>query len=126
MITLPAIDIINAIDYRMKNLKEAVAKAIDNLPEDADKLQKAVSELISVGESRKALNRKAQYCITDAETPKVAHEVLYDIEFDGCRLISKSVSADQVDETILKLTNLDKVRVYLTGTRVDKTGDFLF
>lgn len=64
LIRLPAIDIINAIDYRMENLKGKVASAIEKLPEKGDELQGLIAEMIEAGKARRAIARHATYLVT--------------------------------------------------------------
>ncbi|HCZ4695641.1 hypothetical protein [Enterobacter hormaechei] len=64
LIKLPAIDIINAIDFRMENLKEKVASAIEKLPEKGDELQGLIAEMIEAGKARRAIARHATYLVT--------------------------------------------------------------
>jgi hypothetical protein len=63
LITLPAIDITNAIDYRMECLKKKVASAIEKLPEKGEELQALVAEMINAGKARRAIERHATYLV---------------------------------------------------------------
>ncbi|EEJ8539244.1 hypothetical protein AI62_002457 [Salmonella enterica subsp. enterica] len=64
-IKLPGIDIINALDYRMKHLQSKVAKAIEKIPEESEDLQTLVSNLIEVGEVRVTIKRNATYLVVE-------------------------------------------------------------
>ncbi|EAX8242887.1 hypothetical protein BKN67_19890 [Salmonella enterica] len=65
-IKLPGIDIINALDYRMKCLQSKVAKAIEKIPEESEDLQTLVSNLIEAGgEVRVTIKRNATYLVVE-------------------------------------------------------------
>lgn len=64
-IKLPGIDIINALDYRMKCLQSKVAKAIGKIPEESEDLQTLVSNLIETGEVRVTIKRNATYLVVE-------------------------------------------------------------
>ncbi|EDL3511771.1 hypothetical protein ABPE25_003470 [Salmonella enterica subsp. enterica serovar Newport] len=64
-IKLPSIDILNALDYRMKYLQNEVVKTMGKMPEEAEKLQTLVSDLIEAGHARKAIKRQATYLVID-------------------------------------------------------------
>ncbi|EAA5367959.1 hypothetical protein PU167_003110 [Salmonella enterica] len=64
-IKLPGIDIINALDYRMKHLQDKVAKAIEKIPEESGDLQTLVSNLIEAGEVRITIKRNATYLVVE-------------------------------------------------------------
>ncbi|EAB4134912.1 hypothetical protein AU593_004294 [Salmonella enterica subsp. enterica serovar Derby] len=64
-IKLPGIDIINALDYRMKCLQRKVAKAIEKIPEESEDLQTLVSNLIEAGEVRVTIKRNATYLVVE-------------------------------------------------------------
>lgn len=129
-INLPAIDILNALDYRMKCLANRIANAITGLPESAEELQSAVNEIIAAGSARKSVNRKGVYSLSEyvepqKGTPKA--EALYDLFLDGVAS-GQGLTAEEVDSAMPPMppTNVATViRVYLTGTKVDKTDRFL-
>ncbi|WP_313473988.1 hypothetical protein [Atlantibacter hermannii] len=62
---LPGIDILNALDYRAKYLQAEIKKLIEKQPEEAEKLQQLVGELIEAGKARKAINRNETYLVTE-------------------------------------------------------------
>lgn len=64
---LPSIDILNALDYRAKCLRESINKLTEKQPEEAEKLQKLVGELIEAGKAKKAINRNKTYLVTECE-----------------------------------------------------------
>lgn len=64
---LPSIDILNALDYRAKCLRESINKLTEKQPEGAAELQKCVNDLIEVGKARKAINRNKTYLVTEEE-----------------------------------------------------------
>lgn len=64
---LPSIDILNALDYRAKCLQDAITKLMEKQPEEAEKLQKLVGELIEAGKARKAIHRNKIYLVTEEE-----------------------------------------------------------
>ncbi|QFH68044.1 hypothetical protein FR773_25730 (plasmid) [Leclercia adecarboxylata] len=66
-LTLPSIDILNALDYRAKHLQAEINKLMDKQPEEAEKLQKLVGELIGAGKARKAIQRNKTYLVTEEE-----------------------------------------------------------
>ncbi|EIL4283655.1 MULTISPECIES: hypothetical protein [Citrobacter] len=68
-IKLPSIDILNALDYRMGCLKKGIAQVAEKQPEEAEKLQALVSELIEAGQARKAIKRQATYLVTEEAQP---------------------------------------------------------
>lgn len=68
-IKLPSIDILNALDYRMKYLQNEVVKTMGKMPEEAEKLQTLVSDLIEAGHARKAIKRQATYLVIDEVQP---------------------------------------------------------
>lgn len=68
-IKLPSIDILNALDYRMICLKNGIAQVAEKQPEEAEKLQVLVSELIEVAHARKAIKRQATYLVTEEAQP---------------------------------------------------------
>ena len=129
-INLPAIDILNALDYRMKCLETRIAKAINGLPESAEELQSAVNEIIAAGSARKSVNRKGVYSLSEYVEPQkctLKAEALYDLFLDGVAS-GQGLTAEEVDSAIPPMppTNVATViRVYLTGTKVDKTDRFL-
>lgn len=126
-INLPAIDILNALDYRMKCLETRIAKAINGLPESAEELQSAVNEIIAAGSARKSVNRKGVYSLSEyvepqKGTPKA--EALYDLFLDGVAS-GQGLTAEEVDSAMPPTNVATVIRVYLTGTKVDKTDRFL-
>lgn len=68
-IKLPSIDILNALDYRMGCLKKGIAQVVEKQPEEAEKLQTLVSDLIEAGHARKAIKRQATYFVTEEAQP---------------------------------------------------------
>ncbi|HAU6297922.1 TPA: hypothetical protein JD836_14520 [Citrobacter freundii] len=68
-IQLPSIDILNALDYRMICLKNGIAQVAEKQPEEAEKLQALVSELIEAGEARRALKRNITYLVIEDSQP---------------------------------------------------------
>ncbi|QCZ30202.1 hypothetical protein [Leclercia adecarboxylata] len=64
---LPSVDILNALDYRAKCLRDSINKLTEKQPEGAAELQKCVTELIEVGKARKAVNRNKTYLVTEEE-----------------------------------------------------------
>lgn len=64
---LPSIDILNALDYRAKCLQDAITKLMEKQPEEAEKLQKLVGELIEAGKARKVIQRNKIYLVTEEE-----------------------------------------------------------
>lgn len=126
-INLPAIDILNALDYRMKCLETRIAKAINGLPESAEELQSAVNEIIAAGSARKSVNRKGVYSLSEyVETQKGTQkaEALYDLFLDGVAS-GQALTAEEVDAAMPPTNGAIVIRVYLTGTKVDKTDRFL-
>ncbi|MGC6114754.1 hypothetical protein VU643_22420 [Klebsiella aerogenes] len=63
LIKLPAIDITNAIDYRMTCLKKKVDSAIEKLPETGEELQDLIAEMIEAGKARRAIERHTRYLV---------------------------------------------------------------
>lgn len=62
---LPSIDILNALDYRAKYLQAEIKKLLEKQPEEAEKLQKLVGELIEAGKARKVIQRNKIYLVTE-------------------------------------------------------------
>lgn len=127
-INLPAIDILNALDYRMKCLETRITKAINGLPESAEDLQSAVNEIIAAGSARKSVNRKGVYSLSEytdvGHTRPIAKEPLYDLFLDGAPS-GEALTSSEVDAALPKESEDIVVRVYLAGSKVDKTDRFL-
>lgn len=64
---LPSIDILNALDYRAKCLRESINKLTEKQPEGAVELQKCVNDLIEIGKARKAINLNKTYLVTEEQ-----------------------------------------------------------
>ncbi|WP_312329896.1 hypothetical protein [Atlantibacter hermannii] len=62
---LPAIDIINALDYRIKNIRESIDHLTGKQPEEAESLKRLVDELIAAGEARSAIKRSNTYVVSE-------------------------------------------------------------
>lgn len=68
---LPSVDILNALDYRAKYLQTEINKLMEKQPEEAEKLQKLVGELIEAGKARKAISRNKTYLVSELSKPLV-------------------------------------------------------